>query len=225
VAAGSLSRERGRAPYRKRKPIPAIIIVALLGITAIVVWVKVMHKADNVDAAVACPTSTVASANGQALPYGALDKVTPAVPAQISYRVYNGSSQRGAAQQVAIALNGLGFQQPATVADDPLYPKQDLNCIGELRFGANGQAAARTLSLVLPCTELIKDNRQDATVDVSVGKNFSSVLPNKDAMSALHQLASWASSHPTPQGGQQAQGGQAPQLSPALLSGAHTTVC
>lgn len=226
MAAGGLSRERGRARYRKRKPIPAIIIVALLGIAAVVVWVKVIHKADNVNAAISCPASTVASAaNDQVLSYSALDKVTPNAPSQIQYRVYNGGGQRGAATQAAIALTGLGFPQATTVSDDPLYPQNNMKCVGQIRFGANGQSAARTLSLALPCTQLIKDNRQDATVDVAIGKNFSSVLPNSDGQNLLHQLTAWAARHPAQQGGQQAQGGMAPQLSPAMLSGAHTSTC
>ena len=226
MAAGGLSRERGRARYRKRKPIPAIIIVALLGIATVVVWVKVIHKADDVNVAISCPASTVAGAAGdQTLTYSALDKVAPAAPSQIQYRVYNGGGQRGAATQASIALVGLGFPQAVTVSDDPLYPAANMKCVGQIRFGANGQSAARTLSLALPCTQLIKDNRQDATVDVSLGKNFSSVLPNTDGVNTLHQLTAWAASHPAPQGGQQAQGGQAPQLSPALLSGAHSSTC
>lgn len=227
MAAGGLSRERGRARYRKRKPIPAVIIVAMLLVTAIVVWVNVIHKADNINAAVACTPSTVAAAaSGQVLAHDALDKVTPAPPSAVKFRVYNGSSQRGAAQQVSIALTALGFQQAADPADDPLYPQQNMACVGQLRFGANGQSAARTLSLVMPCTELIRDNRQDATVDVSVGKNFSAVAPGSDALTALHQLSNWASAHPTQQGGQQAQGSSpAPQLSPQLLSAAHDIAC
>ncbi|HWC81603.1 MAG TPA: envelope integrity protein Cei [Pseudonocardiaceae bacterium] len=226
MAAAGLSRERRRAPYRRRKPIPAIVIVALLLIAAVVVWIKVIHKADNVDQAIACPASTVAGAAGdQTLGYTALDKVTPAAPNQIQYRVYNGSTQRGAANQAAIALTGLGFQQATTIADDPLYPQQNMACVGQIRFGSNGQAAARTLSLVLPCTQLIKDNRQDSTVDVAIGKKFSTVVPNTDALSALHQLSAYAASHPAQQGGQQAQGSSGPVLSQSLLSNAHNSTC
>jgi hypothetical protein len=207
--------------------LPAIIIVALLLVAAVVVWFKVINKDSNVNVAVACPPSTVATgaAAGQALPYNALDNVTPAAPGQVQVRVLNASAQRGQAQTVSTQLLGLGFQQAASPADDPLYPKQNMTCVGQIRFGANGQAEARTLSLVLPCTQLIRDNRQDTTVDLAVGKDFIAVAPNASATSALQQLTAWANAHPAPQGGQQAQGGLQPQLSPTLLAGAHNIAC
>ena len=50
-------------------------------------------------------------------------------------------------------------------------------CIGQLRFGPAGQGAASTVALVVPCTELVRDERGDDTVDVAVGTAFRDVNP------------------------------------------------
>jgi hypothetical protein len=229
-----MTRERGRG-YRKRKPLPAIVFALVLVIAAVVVWTKVIDRADNVGAAVDCPPAPTvpglpAPSVGTPLPYGALDKVTPAPPSEFRTTVYNASTKHGAAQSVSIQLTELGFTQQGVPGTDPAYPHSDtsstdvMNCQGEIRFGANGESAARTLSLVLPCTQLIRDNRQDTSVDVSIGSKFGSVAPNADAKSVLDQLTSFAAAHPAPVGGQQAQG-PAPQIASALLTGATSTPC
>ncbi|HEY0807156.1 MAG TPA: envelope integrity protein Cei, partial [Pseudonocardiaceae bacterium] len=162
---------------------------------------------------------------GTPLPYNALDKIASEPAADIAkVQVYNATTQSGAAQQVSIQLSQQGFQV-ADPADDPLYPKQDMTCRGQIRFGANGESAARTISLLVPCTQLVRDNRQDGTVDLAIGKTFTIVSPNSQALQAMKQLSAWAASHPAPQGGQQALNSVLPQLSPDLLAQAHTTQC
>jgi hypothetical protein len=234
VAAGGRSRERGRG-YRRRKPIPAIVVVVLLVVAAIVVWVKVINRADNTTAATDCPPVPSVSGKpapqiGTPLAYTALAKVTPTPPSEVQVSVYNASTRHGAAQIVSTSLLQLGFNVNGSAQTDPAYPQSDSNandvlaCQGQIRFGANGESAARTLSLVLPCTQLVKDNRQDASVSVSVGSKFGSVAPNGDAQQVLKQLTDFANAHPVPQGGQQAQG-LAPQISPQLLTAAASTPC
>jgi hypothetical protein len=237
VVSGSVVPERDRARYRRRKPIPAIVIVVLLAVAVIVVWTKVIAKSADVNAITTCaPSATPPTATsgqpkphpGTPLPYNALDKIAPEPAADIpKVQVYNATTQSGAAQQVAIQLGQLGFQnfQFADPADDPLYPKQDMKCRGQIRFGANGESAARTISLLVPCTQLVRDNRQDGTVDLAIGKTFTIVAPNSQALQAMKQLSAWAANHPAPQGGQQALNSVLPQLPPDLLAQAHTTQC
>jgi hypothetical protein len=227
VVSGGDTREREKARYRKRKPIPAIVIVALLGIAVAIVWTKVIAKASDVNAAVACaPSSThpAAAEPGTALTYDALDKIAPEPAADVKVQVVNASAQRGAATQASNQLAQAGFQV-ANPANDPMYPKQDMSCRGQIRFGANGESAARTVSLLVPCTQLVRDNRQDGTVSLAIGKNFTTVVANTSAQQALAQLATWAASHPAPQGGQQALNSVLPQLSPSLLAQAHSDQC
>lgn len=226
MAAGGLGRERRTARYRRRKPLPAIIIVVILGVAAVVVWTKVINKDSNVNTAVTCTPSTVATgaAAGTTLPYGALNNVTPAPASQVTVQVLNASTQRGMAQQVSDQLITLGFQSSSAPGNDPLYPKGNMKCVGQIRFGPNGQAAARTLSLVLPCTQLVKDNQQDATVDFAVGSDFVTVAPNTATQTVLQKLSAWAAAHPAQQGGQQAQG-VTPSLDKTLLTQAESSTC
>ena len=228
MVSGGVTRVREKARYRKRKPIPAIIVVCLLAVTVIVVWTKVFGKASDVNALIACAPSTAQPAAkvtpGTPLPYDALDKIAPEPAADIKVQVYNATTQRGAALQVSNQLTQAGFQV-AQPANDPLYPKQDMTCRGQIRFGANGESAARTISMVVPCTQLVRDNRQDASVDLAIGKTFTGVAPNSSAQQALQQLAAWATKHPAPQGGQQALNGVLPQLAPDMLAAAHSGQC
>lgn len=232
MVSGDVTPEREKARYRKRKPIPAIIIVCLLAVAVVVVWTKVFGKASDVNALVACaPSAAQPAAAGQpkpqpgtALPYNALDRIAPEPASDVKVQVYNATTQRGAALQVSTELGQQGFQV-AQPANDPLYPKQDMACRGQIRFGANGESAARTLSMLVPCTQLVRDNRQDGTVDLAIGKTFTGVAPNSSAVAALHQLSAWAASHPAPQGGQQALNSVLPQLSPDLLAQVHPSQC
>lgn len=229
VSAG-VTREREKTRYRRRKPIPAIVIVVLLVAAAIFVWTKVIAKAADVNAAVACAQPAAPAPGkpkpvmGTALPYDALDKIAPEPAADVKVQVLNASTQRGAATQASNQLIQDGLQVAAP-ADDPLYPKGNMKCRGQIRFGANGESAARTVSLLVPCTQLVKDNRQDASVDLAIGSDFSGVSPDPQARQAIQQLAAWAAKHPQPQGGQQAQNSVLPQLNPNLLAGAHSTQC
>ena len=63
-----------------------------------------------------------------------------------------------------------------------------MECVGQLRFGPAGQGAARTLTLVLPCTELVRDDRTDDTVDIAVGTGFRDVNPPRAVRNALDQI-------------------------------------
>lgn len=234
MVSGGFTGGREKALYRRRKPIPAVVIVIVLGLAAVFVWSKVIAKASDVNAAVACPPAATQQAGAAkeqpkkkariALPYDALDKIAPEPAADVRVQVFNASTQRGAATQASNALAQAGFQV-ADPQNDPLYPKQNMSCRGQIRFGANGESAARTVSLLVPCTQLIRDNRQDATVDLAIGKDFTGVAPNNQAEQAMHQLAQWAKKHPTPKGGQQAQASVLPRLNPTLLSEAHSSQC
>jgi hypothetical protein len=99
-----------------------------------------------------------------------------------------------------------------------------MTCPGQIRFGPNGAGAARTISLVVPCTELIRDERQDASVDLVIGHGFDRISPNPEAKQVLANLADFAETHPRSQGGQQAQG-QLAVLDPQLLTGARDVQC
>jgi hypothetical protein len=77
----------------------------------------------------------------------------------------------------------------------------------------------------VPCAQLVRDNRQDASVDIALGSYSNDLGPTPIAKQVLTQLAAWAAKHPATTGGLQAQNGQQPAVSAALLAGAHTFQC
>jgi hypothetical protein len=231
LAAGNVMR-RGGQRYRRRRPLPAFLLILALGVAATVVWFKVMDADNEVTGAAHCdPPSTPPSAAagaptptlGKALPTDALDRTDPAAPSSALVRVVNASDQRGLARMVTENLRVLGFTQIAEPGVDTLYG-DSMTCRAQIRFGAQGTAAARTLSLVEPCAELIQDERQDATVDVAIGEKFDDLHPNRAARTLVEQLNDFAEQNPPAQGGLQADAPE-PELDSTLLSAARNVNC
>lgn len=232
MTAGNVMR-RGGQRYRKRRPLPAFLLIVVLCIAATVVWFKVMSADNEVTAAAHCDPPTAkptapapdqpAPTLGKALEPDALDRTEPATPASAAVRVVNASSQRGQARLVTESLKAMGFTQIADPANDALYG-ESLTCRSQIRFGAQGTAAARTISLIEPCAELIRDERQDATVDVVLGDKFDDLDPNGAAKTLIEQLNDFAKQNPPAQGGLQADVPQ-PNLDSGLLTAARNVNC
>jgi hypothetical protein len=231
VAAGNVMR-RGGQRYRKRRPLPAFLLILVLGIAATIVWFKVMAADNEMTGAAHCdPPTTKPSAVpnqptptlGKALEPNALDRTEPAAPASALVRVVNASGQRGEARLVTENLRALGFTQIGDPANDTLYGEA-MTCRAQIRFGPHGESAARTLSLVDPCAELVRDERGDATVDVVLGEKFDDLHPNHAARTLLEQLNDFAKQNPPTQGGLQADVAQ-PDLNSELLTAARNVKC
>jgi hypothetical protein len=229
-------------PYKRRRPVPALVLFAVLLVSSVFVWVKVLGNAGDVNAAIKCnapghvATSEAAGADpggtptapppalGTVLEHDALDRTNPVPVGDVNFKVINASTQRNQAKAVATMLTELGLKQAADPGNDPIYPAGDMNCRGQIRFGAPGSSAARTLSLLEPCLELVRDDRQDATVDIAIGKKFDEVKPNSDARKVLDQLKEWAEQQPDQQGGQVAAPAP-PSLNQDNLVGARDVTC
>ncbi|MCG8918079.1 envelope integrity protein Cei [Actinokineospora sp. PR83] len=232
MAAAELSAAGVQAPYRKRRPLPALIFLAVLCLVATVVWFQVLGSDSEADAANACapPPTPVPAADGrpapalgQPLPDDALDRTTPAAPGGSLLRVVNASGQRRQAGAVTEALRELGFTQVTDPANDTVYTNGSLTCRAQIRFGQQGMPAARTLSLIEPCAELVRDERQDATVDLAIGQRYTHLEPTTASRRILEQLSDWAQNGP--QGGLQNAEGTGPALDPALLAAIEKTRC
>jgi hypothetical protein len=223
----------GGQRYRKRRPLPAFLLILVLGVAATIVWFKVMSTDDEATGAAHCsPPSTKTSAAsaatppptlGKALEPNALDRTQPAAPSSALVRVVNASTQRGQAKLVTESLRALGFTQIGEPANDALYG-ESMTCRAQIRFGAQGTAAARTLSLVEPCAELVRDDRQDATVDIAIGEQFDDLHPNTSAKNALEQMNDFAKQDPAGQGGLQANT-KPQQVDASLLTAARDVRC
>lgn len=206
--------------YQRRtaRPVAALVTVLLVG--AVVTWSVVLSSATT-GATSGCPPPRApgAATLGDTLPSPALDQVAPAAPGAVRVRVLNAGGQRGQANLVASQLGEFGFPQAAEPTNDPLYPDGGLACRGNIRFGPNGAAAARTLSLALPCMALVRDTRPGETVDVVIGTTFSEVNPNKSARDALRQLG------PTQAPSEPNGVPPAPTADPELLTTARDVEC
>lgn len=213
-------RARGARTYRRHKPVPAAIILVVLVAAAGVVWLKLFYHQENIDQRVSCPAS-----GGQQVPYDGLRTVAPQPAATVPVRVLNAGDQHGLATRVALQLDQYGFDQTVSGGNDPAYPQENLHCLGQIRFGVNGLAAARTLSLAVPCTQLVRDDRHDDSVDLVLGTGFTELTPNAAANTVLRQLSDWASTHPQSPGGLQSHADAMPRVDQNLLSEAHSTAC
>lgn len=178
-------------PYQRRRRGPIIALVSVLAIVAVVTWAAVLMTSTTGTGPGACPSPADDAAIGEVLDADALDAVAPIPPGTVGMRVLNAGGQRGQANLVAAQLKEWGFTEAAPPDNDPRFPDGDMECAGQLRFGPAGEAAASTLSLVLPCVELVRDGRADATVDMSVGTAFGDLNPRRYASgrSVLEQLA------------------------------------
>jgi LytR cell envelope-related transcriptional attenuator len=219
---------------RRRRPLPAIGLMVVLGLVATVVWIRTLDTAsERTDNACAPPQTVAATAAapgsspapqpqpGEVLPATALDDVDPLPPDAVKVRVLNGNGQRGQASLVdGVLTSDLGFARAAEPANDSVYPAFDLDCHAQIRFGQAGAAAGRTLSLVVPCAELVRDARQDDTVDLALGKRFTQLEPSPEAKEVLRQLTELAAQPPDPAGGQQAAPATA---DPSLIALARAT--
>ena len=114
--------------------------------------------------------------------------VTPAKLADTKIEVLNASGQGGQAAEVAGALRDLGFAEP-TAANDTVYANTRLDCLGQIRFGPAGRAAAAAVWLVAPCTELFQDQRTDDTVDLAIGTEFTELSRSDDIDACLPACA------------------------------------
>jgi hypothetical protein len=230
VAMGSSPAQRPRH-YRTRRPRRAVLLAVVLSTVAGLVWISVLKPEPTAGGCqAAAEASGAAVTPGQRLHVNGLDEVSPAPPQQVRVQVLNANGTRGEAAVVGGELSELGFAPTDAPANDPLHPAFDLRCHGEIRFGITGQGAARTLSLVVPCAELVRDTRPDSTVDLALGTEFTALQPNdaaRVALQSLAQLGPQAPVEPSP-GGLAAQSGLQPMthlVAPTLLRQARQVTC
>ncbi|AXK89888.1 envelope integrity protein Cei [Nocardia farcinica] len=221
ITEGSATDPQGR-PYPRRRPRPWLVMLGVLALICSIVWIKALTTEDADTAAMACnspspaaePGAEPAPALGQRVGASRLEEVEPAPLAESKVRVLNANNQRGQAADVASRLGDLGFgSAPGTqYGNDPIYVNGDLECMGQIRFGVNGRPAAATVQLVVPCAELIEDQRTDETVDLVLGSLFRGIQPSNDAEEVLRSLK-----NPAP--------GDSPKIDIDLLEAARTARC
>jgi hypothetical protein len=224
VASGIRFGNRKSRGYRKRKPLPGLIVIAVLGLMAMVIWIRAIVTKSDIDAVVRCTPAATPPAGTIFTPLGhaALDDAAPLPPDRVALKVLNAGRVHGQAMITTESLRQLGFSQVAPPEADPAYPEGNAKCHGQIRFGESGTPAARTLSLIVPCAELVKDNRPDASVDFAIGNAFTDLALTQQAREVLRQLGDWATDHA---GGDDAQAVTRPVIDHDLLVSARQVTC
>ncbi|WP_344856325.1 envelope integrity protein Cei [Amycolatopsis ultiminotia] len=227
MASGNGSGNRSARPYRKHRPLPALIVIGVFALGAVFVWVNAVVGRGDVDEAVQCSPAPAAPAGTSytQVPHNGLDDRSPMPPDKVALKVLNASSTRGQGGIASTALRELGFTGTAEPGNDPAYPKGDARCRGQIRYGENGAAAARTVSLVVPCVELVRDNRKDASVDLVTGTLFTDIQPRAEALTVLKQLTDWSHAHQNGGGSEQSADASAPAIDETLLAAARDVTC
>lgn len=191
ITEGTAFDKHGR-PFRRRSFVPGVAVIAVLAAAATAVWVVALNRPPDVREAAVCnapppPADPGAPTLGQQVARQDMTEVTPAKLVDVRVRVLNASGQGGQAAEVAGELRDVGFPPPEA-ANDTIYAGQALQCQGQIRFGPNGRAAAAAVWVVAPCTELFQDDRQDATVDLAIGTDFSEIATGDDIQAVLASL-------------------------------------
>jgi hypothetical protein len=191
ITEGTAFDKHGR-PFRRRNARPAIGALIVLLVATGVVWTVALAHPSDVHEAAACnpppePTDPAQPRLGTSVSRTAMTNVAPAKLADTKIRVLNASGRGGQAADIAGALHDLGFAQP-TAANDPIYANTRLSCQGQIRFGDASEAGAAALWLVAPCTELLRDDRTDDSVDLALGTEFSALAHSDDIDSVLTGL-------------------------------------
>jgi len=211
--------------YRRRRYWPALTVIGVLLIGAIVVWFPTLRPTSESSGACNVPgpapattaATTRSAASGQssadaATPtsaaraattattapivtslgvyteHASLQEVRPANPSTVVLTVFNASSVRGQAKAVTDELRAAGFESITASGNDPLYPAADLQCVAQIRYGAAGAAAARTVLLVAPCAQLVLDSRIDDSVDLALGGRYLYGSVSDDVKAQLRSI-------------------------------------
>jgi hypothetical protein len=191
ITEGTAFDKHGR-PFRRRNARPAIGALIVLLVATGVVWSVALTHRPEVHEAAACnpPPEQADPAQphlGTPVSRSTMTNVAPARLADTKIRVLNASGRGGQAADVAGVLHDLGFAQP-TAANDPIYANTRLTCQGQIRFGDAGEAGAAALWLVAPCTELLRDDRTEDSVDLALGTDFGALAHSDDIDTVLAGL-------------------------------------
>ncbi|MFC6704390.1 LytR C-terminal domain-containing protein [Flexivirga alba] len=114
----------------------------------------------------------------------ALVPVPPPAPSKITVNVYNAYVLPGTAATLGTELHKRGFKV-AAVGNDPKRGYYPDNAVA-IRYGAQGEPAARRAALQFKNVKMIQDGRKSTTVDVVIGSKWvdSSIVPVAQATPA-----------------------------------------
>ncbi|WP_231134961.1 LytR C-terminal domain-containing protein [Motilibacter deserti] len=182
---GSHRRRRGRA----RGALVAVLVLALLAGVGYAGWWAYDRWQDDPEAGQAGSTGPVAASSCSPsqgpVPSPSAGSATASVPVparQITVNVFNATTKAGLAAAVSTQLEARGFRI-GTVGNDPAG--RPVKGTAQVRSGATGAAAARTLAAHVAGAQLASDKRPGATVDLVIGNAYSRLRPAAAAAAVL----------------------------------------
>jgi hypothetical protein len=139
-------------------------LVLLIGVAAAGNWLQWWNIGGR-RGAVMCPVQTVAD------------------PGLTSVNVYNATDRRGLAAAVAKELQHRAFLIKAVSTQTTAKP---IAAAAYIRYGNEGRIAAHTVALQFPGKiRLVKDGRDDDTVDVVLGQSYRGMVARSKAAKAI----------------------------------------
>ncbi len=160
VRSGASQRSRSR----RRAALTLLLVLALMA--AAFYYAAEYWK--NPGRSSAAPCSTSATAGRAAGP------VAGPAPGQITVNVYNATDRSGLAASTAKQVRERGFVV-GTISNDPQH--KSVAQPAEVRYGKNGEAAAKVVMTLVAGAAPTGDARADASVDLVLGAAFQSLAP------------------------------------------------
>jgi LytR cell envelope-related transcriptional attenuator len=168
----------------KRRPLPAIILLAGLTLLTALVWWRVLNRDDGSASAQShCPNP---SASGSQLPR----------PSTVSVSVLNSTDRTGIAAKTATKLTHLGFKVAGYGNDDP---RVHVAGVAEIRFGPEEKDGATLLQYYFRGAKMVALKADPAgKIVVSLGKTFKAVTTSHGAAAAMSSAHVSFSPKPNP---------------------------
>jgi hypothetical protein len=176
----------------RRRPLPAVVLLAALTALTALVWVRVLNR-DTGHASTSVPCRPLSS-TAALLPQ----------PATVSVSVLNSTSRNGIAKSTAATLTKLGFKVTGAANDNP---DVHVASVAEIRFGPDQKQDAALLAFYFPGAKMVAlTSDPTGIVIVSLGAKFIKVATGKAALAAIRAahvtLAPTSSPSSVPTGGQ-----------------------
>jgi LytR cell envelope-related transcriptional attenuator len=140
-------------------------VVLLIGLVALGNWQAWWTIGGSAQAATICPEQTVIQ------------------PRFTNVVVVNATDRKGLAAAVAKELQKRQFKVLTLVSETPDKP---INLVAQVRYGEAGTLAAHTVSLQFPAKiAMVKDDREDESVDVVLGEKYKGMVSGKKGLAAI----------------------------------------
>jgi hypothetical protein len=157
-------------PRSGRRPLPPLIFLLVLALSAGAVWWHVLRQdaERKAEEAASCASAEEAPPS--------LD------PTTVTVRVFNSTDESGLAKTVADDLKNRGFNV-SEYANDP--SDREVTGTGEIRHGRRGDDQAAFLSAFLPGAADYPDVRATDVVDLVLGPEFAGLATPEEVTAAL----------------------------------------